>query len=170
MGFELLHAPTIGKTYVMSIGQTYVSSEHSNCVPKIHKTGFWDRLVEALRDAGVTEDFQTAAARSIRIKQPSVHEWSTGKSMPSMANVVKLAEKLHVSVEWLYTGRGDKHPRPQHDETVDKLWGLWPFLSAERGYARRYRHVERSKILALGSGRASRRLRWSSFFAFPLMT
>ena len=72
----------------------------------VTKRSFWDRVKEAMRDAG-REPSQKAAGELIGIAQSSVHKWTTG-GKPSMANCVDLAVKLKVCVEWLYTERGPR--------------------------------------------------------------
>lgn len=121
--------PSIGISYARSIGKSYAGNPQSTRVAKFHDTGFWDRLVEALNDAGVRENYQTAVANMIGIKQPSVHEWQEGESMPSMANVVKLAIELNADVQYLYTGKRSKYHVPHSDHVALDLWELWPRLS-----------------------------------------
>jgi transcriptional regulator with XRE-family HTH domain len=126
---ELLHGATIGESYVASIGQTYVSEAHSESVPKLHKTGFWDRLVKALEKNGYEGPHQTTVAKLIGIKQPSVHLWQAGRTMPSMANVVKLADKLGVEVQWLLSDAKSKRKSIDIDRTAYELMAMWPQLS-----------------------------------------
>lgn len=84
---------------------------------------FWGRVLEALHEMGVDQDQQTYVASLIKIKQPSVWEWTEG-SLPSMANARKLAIALGVNVEWLLTGRGAKRPVPP-DPQAEALWSIW---------------------------------------------
>jgi hypothetical protein len=99
-------------------------------VPKLHQTGFWDRLVKALEKNGYKgPNYQTAVAKLIGIKQPSVHLWSVGRTMPSMANVVKLADKLAVDVQWLLSDAKPKRKSHDADRTADELMAMWPQLS-----------------------------------------
>lgn len=120
---------TIGDSYAPSIGQTYPAPEHSHRVPKLHKTGFWDRLVRALRDKGYEDNHQTVVARLIGIRQPSVHLWAKGRTMPSMANVVELASKLGVDANYLLTGAKSKRKSQDVDPTANELLALWPRLT-----------------------------------------
>lgn len=71
------------------------------------KSTFWDRVVEAMRDAGYTAGFQAQAARLVGVAQPSVAGWKAGKH-PKPKNLATLARKLHVSTDWLLTGREPK--------------------------------------------------------------
>lgn len=90
------------------------------------KRSFWERVQEALVDAGLPNT-QAAAGRLIGISQPSVHEWSKIDGYPTIANARTLALKLGVCVEWLYTERGPKRPPPV-DATAQRLWEIWPRL------------------------------------------
>lgn len=72
------------------------------------KRTFWLRVQEAMTDAGM-KPTQKAAGALIGIAQSSVHKWTTG-GLPMVEHCVALAIKLHVSVEWLYSERGPKHP------------------------------------------------------------
>ncbi len=113
---------------------------HSRSMAKVHDPKFWARACEALRGLGIEQDQQTAIAKLIGVKQPSVFEWEHGKSMPSIANVTKLALKTNVTVEWLYTNRGPKHPGPPGEPLAQRLWSLWGRLGQEEkaelvGYA-----------------------------------
>ena len=84
---------------------------------------FWDRVKEALAEAGLdaTQDY---AAKIAGIKQPSVAEWNRPDGFPSLPNTVKLALRSGVCVEWLYTERGPKRPPPA-DPTAQRLWEIW---------------------------------------------
>lgn len=125
---------SIGISYVNTIGQSYAPDEHCSVVAKIHKTGFWGRLVEALNDYGIYENYQTEVAKLIGIKQPSVAEWESGETMPSMANVVKLAGKINADVQYLYLDKRNKYSIPRRDKEAIELWSLWHLLSpATRG-------------------------------------
>lgn len=118
----------------MSIGQSYVLREQSKHVAKFHDTGFWARLIEALNDAGYRENYQTTVTKLIDIKQPSVHEWEKGISMPSMANVVRLAIELNADVQYLYTGKRSRYSIPRNDREAIELWKIWHRLPpATRG-------------------------------------
>lgn len=115
---------SIGVSYVSSIGQTYAPFGQT---ADMEESTFWTRVLEALRDHGVTSGQQTYVAKLIKIKQPSVAEWVTG-SIPSMQNARKLSLKLGVNVEWLLTGRGEKRPGRPSDPIAEELWQLWPKL------------------------------------------
>lgn len=116
-------AVNIGKSYAQSIGRTYINFPHAPYMQAASKKTFWERVVEALHDMGIDEDQQTVVAKLIKIKQPSVWEWTDGGE-PSMKNARLLALALNVCVDWLLTGRGDKHPIPS-DPEAQELWELW---------------------------------------------
>jgi transcriptional regulator with XRE-family HTH domain len=87
------------------------------------KRSFWDRVCEAMQDAGM-KPTQTGAAKLINISQPSVAEWKELDGYPTMANAVELARKLNVNVEWLLLERGAKRPIPT-DALAQRLWDMW---------------------------------------------
>lgn len=116
--------PSIGTSYVNAIGRTYVSFGQT---ADMEDNPFWGRVLEALKDRGITSGQQTKVADLIKIKQPSVAEWVTG-SIPSMKNANKLAVKLGVNVEWMLTGRGEKRPGRPSDPIAEELWQIWPKL------------------------------------------
>lgn len=131
---------SIGISYAQSIGKTYVGARHSSPVTKIHDPKIWDRILVALKGIGIVDNQQTHIAKLIGIAQPSVSGWESHTSMPSLANVRKLAIKTNVCVDWLYTERGPKHPGPPMEPVAERLWSAWGQLSDEEkselaGYA-----------------------------------
>lgn len=107
------------------------------------KKTFWERVVEALADMGIMEDQQTAVARLIKIKQPSVWEWTDGGE-PSMRNARVLAVELGVCVEWLLTGEGSKKPVPP-DPQAQELWIIWTRVPECREKILAYARFEASR-------------------------
>ena len=114
---------SIGDSDSLSIGNTYSGLSDTPEVFRRPERTFWDRVSEAMSDNGMKPS-QTAVADMIGIKQPSVSEWTKTGGYPTMENGVKLAKRLGVSVEWLYTGAGPKRPPPT-DEAAERLWALW---------------------------------------------
>lgn len=119
--------PSIGDSYSDAIGQSYSSIGHASNMKKKVETSFWERVCEALEDRGIKKDQQTYVAKLIKIKQPSVFEWTKG-AFPSMKNAIDLALGLNVCVEWLLTGQGPKRPGLPSDPYADQLAPLWPDL------------------------------------------
>lgn len=76
---------------------------------KAGESTFWERVTEALRDAG-HEHSQMGVARLLGMSQGSVGRWAQGTGLPTMQNALDLALKAGVCVEWLLTGRGPKAP------------------------------------------------------------
>ena len=68
----------------------------------------WERIAEAMMDAGISS--QRALGRKLGISGPSVNGWATGKHLPEMKHMVKLAHWSDTCVECLWTGRGPKRP------------------------------------------------------------
>lgn len=59
---------------------------------------FSDRLAELRKKRGLT---QQQIAEQIGIKQNSYSDWETGKNEPNLKNVVKLANILDVTADYL---------------------------------------------------------------------
>jgi DNA-binding XRE family transcriptional regulator len=88
---------------------------------------FWARVKEALRDRGLPAT-QTYAAGIAGVSQPSISDWNKQGNAAELANALKLAKRLGVCVEWLYTERGPKRPGRPDDALAQRLWDLWPRL------------------------------------------
>ena len=56
------------------------------------------RIKECLDRMGQTQKW---LALTLGVKQPSVHDWITGKNKPTAANLQKLAALFHVSTDYL---------------------------------------------------------------------
>lgn len=77
---------------------------------------FLDRALEALKERYPKERAtQIKLAKIAGVSQPAVHEWGFPGRAPEHASVLRLAHDLNVCVEWLYTERGDKHPKTTPD-------------------------------------------------------
>lgn len=97
---------------------------------KLPPRTFWGRLKEALKDAKKPTT-QTFAAGFAKVSQPSVSLWNKPDAVAELPTGISLAKRLNVCVEWLYTGRGPKHPGVAGDEYAEALQGLWPQLNDE---------------------------------------
>jgi transcriptional regulator with XRE-family HTH domain len=63
-----------------------------------------ERLVESMNAAGISGG---ELARRIGVAQPSVFDWTTGATKSLRTNnLVKVADALGVSPDWLATGKG----------------------------------------------------------------
>ena len=60
---------------------------------------FSERLKTLRKEKKLT---QKELAEQIGIKQNSYSDWETGKSEPSFENLIKLADLLEVSLDWLF--------------------------------------------------------------------
>lgn len=119
----------IGDTYGKSIGEAYSHRCQNVRMPRSTET-IWQRIEESLRDAGYTRGFQTAAAKMVGIKQPSVAGWKKGGT-PELKHVLVLARKLNVCVEWIYTGRGPKRPGEGLPPDLGEIADFWERLPLE---------------------------------------
>lgn len=117
---------TIGKSYVLSIGNNYAPTGNNPGMAKRPQRGVLERLNEALADKGrpVT---QGELAKIAGVKQPSVSLWK--KAGPKLQHAIRLALELDVCVEWIYTERPPKRPGPPPDPVALRLWGIWERLS-----------------------------------------
>lgn len=70
---------------------------------------FAKRFVLACKEANLPEG-QTDLGKCFGVSGPMVHGYRSGDKMPSMGTAIIIAGKTGVSVEWLLTGRGTKHP------------------------------------------------------------
>lgn len=60
---------------------------------------FSDRLKTLRKEKKLT---QKELAEQIGIKQNSYSDWENGKTEPSFENLIKLADLLEVSLDWLF--------------------------------------------------------------------
>lgn len=65
------------------------------------------RIKECLDRMGQTQKW---LAITMGVKQPSVHDWITGKNTPSSENLKRLSELFHVSVDYLLGISDDTPP------------------------------------------------------------
>lgn len=63
---------------------------------------------------------QGELARRVGVTQPSISDWETGKSEPSVDNLRILAVELNVWFEWLATGRGPRDYIPGTKEASEE--------------------------------------------------
>jgi len=89
---------------------TYDEKEHEN-----HK-GNLDPFVEHAKGSSFSERLGTvlgnksgrAFSKEIGISYSTLHNYLSGVSLPTLDNLITLAEKTGVSIEWLATGKGDE--------------------------------------------------------------
>ena len=63
-----------------------------------------ERIRRARRKAGLS---QAALADLVKVRRSAVSNWESAKDvLPSMQNLVAIAQACRVSIEWLGTGRG----------------------------------------------------------------
>jgi hypothetical protein len=112
--------PSIAIGYSIAIAQRYVAERHAQVMNRGSEIStFWDRLTSRMSEkypdsfptsASVT---QKAAGRLIGKSQNAGFKWKHGE-LPERANLIAIALRLGVAVEWLETGRGPKFvPDPQ---------------------------------------------------------
>lgn len=136
---ESFHIANIGDSDILSIGRSYTAFLQTSGMKKTPEIRtFYERVKEAMTDAarqgrtfnGVKiKPTQVMAAKLAGVAQPSVAEWNEPGKAPKLQNVLKLAERLGVCVEWLYTERGPKHPGIAMDEMTEQLLDVWSHLN-----------------------------------------
>lgn len=85
----------------------------------------WGRIAEAMERADIGS--QRALARRLGIEGPSVNGWAKGRHLPDMIHILALAEWSDTCVEYLWTGRGPKHPlSPEICQMIDAFELLTP--------------------------------------------
>ena len=87
----------------------------------------WKRVLEAHEDAGLPRT-QTAVAKTCGITQPAVQRWSVGTNVPTLKQAIIFGQKMGVCVEWIYTGRGPKHPTAKPGSATDTVLKLFHAL------------------------------------------
>lgn len=117
----------IGDFYISSIGDTDARSVQALPMTKKPARTFWARVKECLVEARLPATQVYVAERLLGVKQPSISDWNKPGGFPTLENGIKLAQKLQVCVEWLYTERGPKRPVPA-DAVAQRLWDAWPLL------------------------------------------
>lgn len=79
----------------------------------------YDRYIEA-RDAKNATDY--AVAKACGIGRSTFSDWKTGKSVPRMEKLAKIAAFLDVSLDWLVNG---EEPAPAEDDPqIKELFSL----------------------------------------------
>ena len=70
-----------------------------------------ERIRRARRKAGLS---QAALADLVKVRRSAVSNWESAKDvLPSMQNLVAIAQACRVSIEWLGTGRGGMTSDPE---------------------------------------------------------
>ncbi len=117
-------SPNIGHSDINAIGLTYICLRQHGEMPQKREKTVWERVKEALHDAGLPET-QTQAAKLIGGKQGSISDWNKPGRYPTIDNAAVIAKATNTCVEWIYSGRGPKHPGPPEEPSAEQLWNLW---------------------------------------------
>ena len=108
----------IGDSYNKSIGDFYcmnIDNPYMNTNMKYPE--FSKRLTNVWKGCDAAPEKQTPLAKWLGFSQPTVNDWLNGKGLPSLDTAIKLADKFGVCVEWLVTGKGQKHPNEESQPT-----------------------------------------------------
>lgn len=77
---------------------------HCNGTGKVRET-FADRLQAAREQAGMT---QAQLSEAVGISRPQIANLESGRGDASVPLLIGLSGTLHVSIDWLLTGKGDQ--------------------------------------------------------------
>ncbi len=88
---------------------------------------FIDRLEAVLAEKKVTK---TELAEVLKIRRPTLSEWKKNGVIPPADIMLKIAEYLNVSVEWLVTGKEKEKDAISQEET--KVLEYYKQLSQEQ--------------------------------------
>ena len=90
-----------------------------------------DRLREAM--AGPPKVTQAALARGVKVAQPTVNDWLSGKTQTIRGPIlIRVAAFLGVNPDWLATGRGPRsqHPGREINVKIGETQSGWPSQNA----------------------------------------
>ncbi len=71
----------------------------------MYQETFAQKLAQARKDAGYT---QRQIAEILKIKQPTLAGYETGRAQPDIETIGKLADFYEVSTDWLIGTKGGK--------------------------------------------------------------
>lgn len=67
------------------------------------------RIIEACEDANIPVwGRNRILGKQLSVSPAAVSKWFTNRSLPTLENIVELSNFLHVRIEWLVTGKGQK--------------------------------------------------------------
>lgn len=90
-------------------------------VPQSEGSPFWQRLAEALRDAGLSSS-QIAVAKIVGMDGNGVTgRWFRGETLPTAPQLIALAERAKVTIDWLLTGSLPRRRYPPGTSTYSLL-------------------------------------------------
>jgi len=122
--------------YPVKHAPTYNSIRYNSLMEKT----VWKRILEAMTDVSLPRT-QTAVAKVCGITQPSVQRWAKGRNAPTLKQAIRFCLKTGVCVEWIYTGRGPKHPEAKPGSTTEAVLQIFHALD-EDGRKEVLRHAE----------------------------
>ena len=112
--------------YPVKHAPTYNSIRYNSLMEKT----VWKRILEAMTDVSLPRT-QTAVAKVCGITQPSVQRWAVGENLPTLKQAVRFGMKTGVCVEWIYTGRGPKHPEAKPGSTTEAVLQIFHALDED---------------------------------------
>ena len=115
-------------------------------IPKINPAtirdmGWKERIKAAREQLGISK---SEFARRVKVSAPTVTDWESGGiKMIDGANLVRAAEILHVTPEWLINGSGDA----DNDAVVEFAWVYRRATSEGRDFLRKSVAAARSAFV-----------------------
>ena len=88
------------------------------------KKEFANRLSQVLAEKFPGQK-QTEISKKLGVSQSTISLWTKAKRLPDMENAIEISVLLDVCVEWLLTGRGEKHPIEQGKTMPKELQHLF---------------------------------------------
>lgn len=111
-------------------GNGFEHSSGMGRIPQSEGSPFWQRLAEALRDAGQSAS-QIAVAKIVGMDGNGVTgRWFRGDALPTAAQLITLAERAKVTIDWLLTGSLPRRRYPPGTSTYSLLTA-WNSLDDE---------------------------------------
>jgi transcriptional regulator with XRE-family HTH domain len=110
---------------------------------------FWKRLEECWAEKKLPVS-QNGVADKLDMSQGSVQRWYRGFGLPETENLIEIASKGGVTVQWLLTGDLPKRP-VQPGSELHRLLEIWAVVDPE----------DKSHILRAAEGQLARRTKGS---------
>lgn len=92
------------------------------------KREFAKRLNDVLDEMGIPpkgKGRQKKVAAMFGVDQKAARKWLEAEGFPEFERCIQIALKLNVAMEWLLTGRGEKHVVDDTNALLAELLGVW---------------------------------------------
>lgn len=110
---------------------------------------FIDRLLALIEEiAGTKYGSKKRFAEMLCVDPSYIDRWTNQNLYPSAEHLANIQDKLHISIDWLLTGRGDRFIKPAAGEVREPAppYGLFTDITdEERDYLKRLLKLLRTK-------------------------